>query len=59
MSPLLPLQLLLLVFVGWVNRRQLEVIEYLQEEHRLLKERLGAQRIRFTDVERRSPCAFR
>jgi hypothetical protein len=27
-----PLQLLLLVFAGWVNRRQLEIVEFLQEE---------------------------
>lgn len=40
MSPLrLPLQMLLLMCAGWVDRRQLEVIKYLQEENRLLKER--------------------
>ena len=40
MSPLvLPLQLLLLMFAGWVNRHQWDVIEYLQEESRVLKER--------------------
>jgi hypothetical protein len=49
MSPLLiPFQLALLMF-----RHQLDVIEYLQEENRVLKERLGGRRIRFTDVERR------
>jgi putative transposase len=41
------------MFSGWVKRRQLDVIEYLQEENRVLKERLGGRRIRFTDVERR------
>jgi hypothetical protein len=36
MSPvLLPLQLLLLMFAGWINRHQLDVIEYLQEENRV------------------------
>jgi hypothetical protein len=40
MSPLLrPVQMLLLIFAGWVNRHQLDVIEYLQEENRVLKER--------------------
>ena len=34
---LLPFQLVLLMFAGWVNRRQLDVIEYLQEENRVLK----------------------
>ena len=54
MSPLLlPFQFILLTFSGWVNRRQLDVIDYIQEENRLLKERLGGQRIRFTDAERR------
>jgi hypothetical protein len=41
------------MFSGWVNRRQLDVIEYLQGESRVLKERLGGRRIRFTDVEHR------
>jgi hypothetical protein len=41
------------MFSGWVNRHQSDVIEYLQEENRVLKERLGGQRIRFTDAERR------
>jgi len=37
---------------GWVHRRQLIVIEFLQAENRLLKERLRGKRIRFTDAER-------
>jgi transposase InsO family protein len=49
----LPFQLVLLMFAGWVNRHQLDVIEYLREENRVLKARLGGRRIRFTDVERR------
>ena len=28
-----PLQFLLLLFAGWVNRRQLAVIDYLKEEN--------------------------
>jgi putative transposase len=47
------LPLLLMMFSGWVNRRQVAVIEYLQEENRILKERLGGRRVRFTDAERR------
>ena len=53
LPPFQPLQLLLVMFAGWVNRHQLDVIEYLQEENRVLKERLGGRRIRFTDAERR------
>jgi putative transposase len=48
-----PLQFLLLVFARWVNRRQREVIEYLQEENRVLREQLGDRRLRFTDDQRR------
>jgi putative transposase len=50
---LLPLQMLLLMFAGWVNRHQLDVIEYLQEENRVLKERMGGRRLRFTDYSHR------
>jgi len=54
MFPLLQsVQMLLLMFAGWVNRHQLDVIEYLQEENRVLKERMGGRRLRFTDAERR------
>ncbi len=54
MSPLLrSVQMRLLIFAGWVNRHQLEVIEYLQEENRVLKERMGGRRLRFTDAEGR------
>jgi transposase InsO family protein len=35
-----------------VHRRQLILIEFLQAENRLLKERLRGKRIRFTDAER-------
>jgi putative transposase len=41
------------MFAGWMNRHQLDVIEYLQEENRVLRERLGGRRIRFTDAQRR------
>jgi hypothetical protein len=37
----IPFQLLLLMFAGWVNRRQLEVIEYLQEETACLRSAHG------------------
>ncbi|MGH8291603.1 MAG: hypothetical protein ACREV7_21930 [Steroidobacteraceae bacterium] len=51
--PFQSLKFLLLMLAGWISRHQLEVIEYLQEENRVLKERLGGQRLRFTDAERR------
>src|SRR6202022_1281009 len=46
------LQLLLMMFAGWVNRHQLRIIEYLKEENRVLKERLGDRPIHFTDAGR-------
>jgi hypothetical protein len=52
-----PLQFLLLVFAGWVNRRQLELLAYLQEENRVLREQLGDRRVRFTDAQRRRLAA--
>jgi putative transposase len=45
-------QFLLTLLAGWINRRQLEAIDYLKEENRLLKERFGGRRLRFTDAER-------
>lgn len=41
-----PLQFLLTLLAGWINRQQLDVIEYLREENLLLKERLGGRRRR-------------
>ena len=46
------LSFLLLIAAGWVHRHQLIVIEFLQAENRLLKDRLRGRRIRFTDAER-------
>src|ERR671930_807918 len=48
-----PLQFLLLVLVGWANRRQLEDLDYLKEENRVLREQLRGRRLRFTDGQRR------
>jgi len=49
----LAFQFVLLMFSGWVNHHQVDVMEYLQEENRVLKERLGGRRLCFTDIERR------
>jgi putative transposase len=46
------LAFLLMIFAGWVNRQQLIVIEYLQAENGMLRERLKGRRLRFTDAER-------
>ena len=44
-------RILLVALAGLVNRRPLEVIAYLREENRVLKEHLGGQRLHFTDPE--------
>ena len=49
----LTLQFLMLLFAGWVNPSQLDLIEYLEEENRVLREQLGGKRPLFTDVQRR------
>ena len=43
---------LLMIAAGWVHRHQLIVIEFLQAENRLLKDRLSGKRIRLSDAER-------
>jgi hypothetical protein len=57
MPELIPLQLLLATFAGWVNRQQTEAIEYLVEENRVLKEQLGGTRLRLTNDQRRRLAA--
>jgi transposase InsO family protein len=53
------LQLLLATCAGWVNRQQSQVIDYLIEENRVLKEQLesSGKRLRFTDDQRRRLAA--
>src|ERR1700730_1068198 len=46
------LSFLLMIAAGWVHRHQLIVIEFLQDENQLLKDRLRGRRIRLTDAER-------
>ena len=41
-----PLQVLLLTLSGFVNRRQADVIAYLVEENRILKEQITGKRLR-------------
>ena len=53
MNTLYPWQLLLVTLAGWINRHQLDVIAYIQEENKILKSKLKSRRIRFTDNERR------
>ena len=52
-----PLRFLLLVFAGWVNRDQRDVIAYLLEENRVLREQFGRRRLHFSDDQRRRLAA--
>ena len=46
---MLPFQLLIAVFGGWLHREQADVIAFLREENRLLEARLAGQSLRFDD----------
>lgn len=50
-------QLILVALAGWINRQQQSVIDYLQEENRVLREHCGTNRLRFTDDQRRRLAA--
>src|SRR5881409_2454404 len=52
-ADLSPLRLLLVTLAGWVNRHQQQVIEYLVEENRVLREQLKGRRVGLTDDQRR------
>ena len=38
---------------GWMNQHQQQVIEFLMEENRVLREQIGTRRMRFSDDQRR------
>ena len=52
-----PFRFLLIALSGWVNERQLQMIEYLREENRVLREQLGDGGLRLTDHQRRRLAA--
>jgi putative transposase len=52
-----PLRFVLVALAGWMTQRQREVIDYLQEENRALREQLGPRRLRFTDDQHRRLAA--
>jgi putative transposase len=47
------LQFLVVTVAGFIQRSQEDVIEYLREENRVLREQLGGRRLRLTDDQRR------
>jgi putative transposase len=48
-----PFEFVVIALAGWMNQRQQNVIEYLSEENRVLREQLGDRRLRFNDDQRR------
>ena len=48
-----PFRLLLISLAGFLNQQQQDVIEYLHEENRVLREQLAGKRLRFNDDQRR------
>ena len=48
-----PFRFLLIAVAGWMNQRQLQIIDYLREENRVLREQLGGRRVRLNDDDTR------
>jgi putative transposase len=48
-----PFRLLLISLAGYLNQQQHDLIDYLQEENRVLREQLGSKRLRLNDDQRR------
>ena len=44
---------LVVSIAGWMNQHQQQVIEYLMEENRVLREQMGTRRMRFSNDQRR------
>ena len=47
------MKLMVVALAGWINQQQEDVIDYLREEVRILKELQGKRRLRLTDEQRR------
>src|SRR5437879_1090905 len=52
-----PFRFVLIAVAGWLNQHQLQTIEYLREENRVLREQLGGRRLRFNNDQRRRLAA--
>ena len=47
-----PWTMLLMMLAGWLNRHHQDVIEYLKEENKILREKIGTKRIILNDNQR-------
>jgi hypothetical protein len=52
-----PFRFVLIAVAGWMNQRQLQMIDYLREENRVLREQLSGHRVRLNDDQRRRLAA--
>ena len=48
-----PFRFVLIAVAGWMNQWEYQIIDYLREENRVLREQLGQRRLRFNDDQRR------
>ena len=48
-----PFRFVLIAVAGWMINANFQMVEYLREENRVLREQLGERRLRFTDDQRR------
>ena len=56
-QPTSPFLLLVAALSGWLGREHQKVIEYLREENRILRDRVGTKSLKFTNAERRRLAA--
>src|SRR5215467_995829 len=56
-APVNPFSFVVTAIAGWMRRHQEEVIAYLVEENRVLREQIGDQRLNFNDDQRRRLAA--
>ena len=52
-----PFRFVLIAAAGWMNQHQLQIIDYLREENRVLREQPGGRRVRLNDDQRRRLAA--
>jgi hypothetical protein len=52
-----PFRFVLIAVAGWMNQRQVQMIDYVRGENRVLREQLGGHRIRLNDDQRRRLAA--
>ena len=56
-EPLDPFRFVLVAVAGWMNQRQVQIIDYLREGDRVIREQLGERRLRLNDDQRRRLAA--